>query len=142
MTNIDEVIEKRKREYRNGSDYEDQYLKDLRSLLDFLVENPHYIPRYNGIELMSFVDDAEELTAFASGGKWDKSSTSVFFTLSKSFGMHSVQVKAPREAVCEQVQVGEETIEVPDPDVVVPTVTVTVPVFEWICPDSILKEDR
>lgn len=40
------------------------------------------------------------------------------------------------EAVCEKVQVGTETVEVPDPNA--PKIIIEQPVYEIRCPDSIL----
>lgn len=79
--------------------------------------------------------------ARAIGGKWEKDPYGSLFTLKQEVRRGVVvELTTSREAVCEQVVVGEETVEVPDPELVaeVPTVTITRPVTEWRCPDSLL----
>ncbi len=75
------------------------------------------------------------------GGRWDKRETSVrdSFILERELvpGV-KVQVWTDREAVCERVVVGTETVEVPDPDFEAPTVTVEREVVEWRC-ESLLS---
>lgn len=58
-----------------------------------------------------------------------------YFRLQRRFGSVLLEVWTTRDAVCERVQVGTETIETPDPEALaaVPTVTEERPVYEWRC---------
>lgn len=58
-----------------------------------------------------------------------------YFRLQRRFGSVLLEAWTMRDAVCERVQVGTETIEKPDPEALaaVPKITEDVPVFEWRC---------
>lgn len=121
----------------NMSEIQKSYVDGLKAMADFLEKNPHLIPEYTGLTVNNFYETSGELVANAVGGKWDKDATGSFYCLDKSFGPHKVSLNVRRTNVCEQVEVGEETVTIPDPDA--PMVTVTRPVYEWKCPESILE---
>ncbi|MCU1493345.1 MAG: hypothetical protein JWO62_1109 [Acidimicrobiaceae bacterium] len=114
-------------------------VQGLRDLTDWLEKHPEAADSYSNYTVNLFVLDADEMAALAKslGGKWEKHSGETWFTLARHFGPHTVEINAARAAVCERVQVGEETVEIPDPDA--PKVTVAQPVYEWRCPESLLK---
>ena len=115
----------------------DEYTKGLRELAGFIDE---HIPAHEldyGIQINLFADTAESLLkkARSLGGAWKKEDKGQWFTLRRDFGPHHVDINIYRDEVCERVQVGTETIEVPDP--AAPKVTVEQPIYEWRCPESL-----
>ena len=116
----------------------EKWLNDLRELVLYLGANPEAINHYSQLRVVQWADDASDMAdlAVSIGGRWDKEETDTHFRLIKSFGTHEVVIVTDREKVCERVQIGVETVEVPDPTV--PLVSVTRPVYEWRCPDSLL----
>ena len=116
----------------------EKWLRDLRELVLYLGANPEAINHYSQLRVVQWADDASDMAdlAVSIGGRWDKEETDTHFRLIKSFGIHEVVIVTDREKVCERVQIGVETVEVPDPTV--PLVSVTRPVYEWRCPDSLL----
>lgn len=115
-----------------------QWLQDLRELADFLEANPELIHEYEHLAIDVFLPDGASLAAMAMrlGGQWEKKGNESFFELVRYFGKHYISLDAHRDRVCTRVEVGTETVEVPDPNA--PKVTVTRPVFEWQCPESLL----
>jgi len=71
------------------------------------------------------------------GGKWDKDTNSLYFTLTRSFGPHRIVLEAPRDAVCTARVVGTETKTVRKAVDFV-EVKETRDVIEWDCPQSLL----
>ena len=114
----------------------DEYAKSLREMAEFLDERVEG-ELYGGHEVNLWVDNAEEMLATARkiGGRWEKQTLGKWYVLRRSFGPHHIDINGPHEAICERVQVGTETVEVPDPDA--PKVTVEQPVYEWRCPESL-----
>lgn len=109
----------------------------LREIAD-LFDEVGGEPAYSGKTINLFCyEGPEELLALARkfGGKWEKDETEGWYILRRRFGPHSIELNADRGTVCTKVEVGEETVEVPDPDA--PKVTVTRPVYEWQCPESL-----
>lgn len=75
---------------------------------------------------------AEITRALKDGGQVTKKGTDATLFLERDFGGGvQVQYQAKRAEVCEAVVVGQETVEIPDPDA--PKVTVTRDVIEWKC---------
>jgi hypothetical protein len=123
------------------------WVADARALCDWLEAHPEIA------DLGMVVSDPAEFTigvyyvdlpadrmarAAALLGRCDKEVTEYNHVhnalhLVRRFGGASVRVSADRESVCERVEVGTETVEVPDPSATVPTITVTRPVVEWRC---------
>src|ERR1700677_796620 len=117
---------------------QEQWLKGLREIVEFLHNHPEAINTYSSLRVPIGVDSTEDLIdrATAIGGKWDKEEGEEYFHLVKHFGEHQVRLMVKRDQVCERVLIGNETVEVPDPNA--PKVTITQPVYEWRCPDSLL----
>lgn len=136
--------------YQTGMDDERQaWLDGLRAAADWFEQNPRYIDRQEirfAVYVSGWNDDAAENMAAAARalGKADKDTTGNYFGLTRQFGPHVVHLFTDRNAVCERIVVGTETVEVegPDPEAVaaLPTVkrTETREVVEWHCPPSIL----
>ncbi len=116
------------------------WLSDLRHMLEWMEDHPQFIAEHIGFQVDLFVygdDQLGQMREMIRGhGKWNKEDMGSWFTLRKSFGEHKVQINAVREEVCERVEVGTETVTIPDPDA--PKVTVERPVYEWKCPESVL----
>lgn len=73
--------------------------------------------------------------ALAHGAKVDKDASGDIYTLTVSWGALAAQAIAYREAVCERVVTGTETVTrtVPDPTAPLVKVTETVEHVEWVC---------
>lgn len=120
----------------------------LHALADWLAAHPELDPYHVQFGTDSLVVkvygivDRDELAAIARavGGRWDKHDDDLLFRLTREIldGV-TVDLVVNREAVCEWVTTGEETVEIvePDPDLVaqLPTVTriETRKVGEWQC---------
>ena len=122
------------------TDTQTVWLSEARKMLDWLEEHPDYIPNH-AITLDIFCWDEDAPAQLAKAAKVmgratkDTSGDALFF-VRREWGPHHLDVNASREAVCERVQVGTETVEEPDPEA--PKVTVERPVYEWRCPPSLL----
>lgn len=127
-----------------------EWLTGLREMADFMEANPDLIPSWSTFMVNLFQEDDETSAQFLARmarrlGTASKEATEPYFYLVRRFGPHDIRATAARDKVCERVQVGIRTVteEVPDPAHVidVPTITVTreEPVYDWICPDSILR---
>jgi hypothetical protein len=120
---------------------EREYVEGLRAMADFLEEHPEGIPTYTGIVIDHYPGTKADLVAKAReiGGKWDKADLGSIFLLKQSFGPHSIEINVDRSEVCERVATGEmETVTMTDPNA--PKITVTQPVYEWKCPESLLAD--
>jgi len=136
MLTLEDLMLEKTQFLDNPEKLENDFIQGLRDMADFLENNPHLIQYYGGVAIHNFAEDVNELKVMATGGKWDKESSGGYFTLRKDFGPHHISINAIRDEVCERVEVGVETVEVYDPDA--PKITVTRPVYEWNCPESIL----
>lgn len=90
------------------------------------------------IRLLVFCWNAEQLAAVARIladraplGAVEKDQDDDYARVTRRFGTVFVEAYAQRETVCERIEVGTETVEVPDPDA--PKVTIERPVYEWRC---------
>ncbi len=114
-------------------------IADLRALADWLDAHPDIAERthsYNTIGVST--EDAAEFARFVREvGAGRKNAASGTAWLERSFGKLKLTVFGD---VCEQVQVGTQTVTVEEypADVVPELVDVEVPVFEWRCPESFL----
>jgi hypothetical protein len=109
------------------------FADQLRSLADLLDQHPR-LGRYQTYRHDVFADSAEEAVQLRReiGGRWDKIDFDSFLDLEQKIGPDvTVALSIRREQACERVQVGEQTVEKPDPDA--PMVTVTEPVYECRC---------
>lgn len=109
----------------------------LRTLADLIEAKPELAgSQFTPIEMNLWVDDVDELARLTRqvGGARSKVDLGSTLTVRRDFGARVyLDLNAKRDQVCEAVVVGTETVEIPDPDVVVPTVTVERPVVEWKC---------
>lgn len=73
--------------------------------------------------------------ALAHGAKVEKDASEDIYTLTVSWGALAANAIAAREAVCERVVIGTETVTktVPDPTAPLVDVTETVEHVEWVC---------
>jgi hypothetical protein len=130
----------------------DEYITGLRQLADILERHDDLPLPYTGtasrlLWIAGLSEDHAELArTFARNipGVLRKNVRGdVFDLIGDIQGLH-VQLIVDRDAVCERVVTGTETVtrQVPDPSVVVPTVEVTevVEQVEWVC--SPLLADR
>lgn len=109
----------------------------LRELADFIETHPEFAPGVTGTRFYDFEDDADEWRARVKtlGGRREKAANTSFFGVTRKFGPVEVYLYTGRDQVCEAKVVGQETVEVPDPEA--PKITVTRDVIEWECPPSI-----
>lgn len=109
----------------------------LRSLADLIEAKPELAgSQYVDIRLDLWIDDADELARLTRqvGGARSKVDLGSLLTVRRDFGAGVLlDLNAERDEVCEAVVVGTETVEIPDPDVVVPTITVERDLVEWKC---------
>ena len=89
------------------------------------------------VNVYCFTADEMAEKVRAIGGTFVKKSNSGYLTLSREVEGIGIDVFASHERVCERVSVGTETVEITDPDA--PKVSVTREVFEWKCPDSLMR---
>lgn len=120
-----------------------EYVDGLRQLADFVESHPRlFEDKYSGETVHIFADDREDMVEKAlEMGKADKGGDGYFYYLRRSFGPHSLNLCVNREHICEKVQTGTRTVSVPDPKAVakLPLIKQEEPIYEWVCPDSILQ---
>lgn len=113
------------------------YTDGLRALADLFDAHPDKTPPdWSSIVVNLFVDDGDAALALARslGGNWEKQEYGDWLALRRTVGPHYIDIDVRRDQVCERVQVGTKTVEIPDP--AAPTVTVEKPIYEWECPGS------
>ena len=124
-------------------------VKGLRDLADFLEKNPWIKAPYLGAVLV-YVGAGEVSQAARSLGTFDKEFTDDFLNMNKSFGPVRLQVYTNRANVCRKVKTGTKIVtkKVIDPSYLaanngLPMVEVKeeVPVYEFVCPPSLLDFD-
>jgi len=118
------------------------YADGLRQLADFVEEHPSLFETGLSETFNIFVNSREELAKKAREmGTAEKYEAGSFYYLRRHFGPHHLDLCVEREKICKRVQTGVRTIEKPDPKAVaaLPTIKVEEPIFEWECPDSILR---
>lgn len=126
-----------------------EWIDSAREMIDFLEQRPELIPQWGGLDAYPDVDGARDLAAklYALGAS-KKLATDRYVGARRVFGKHEIKLMAPRENICERVQVGTEMQEVEVDDVpegaeVVDVrerfvVRQEVPVYEVRCPESLL----
>jgi len=117
----------------------ENYTSGLRELADFIDAHPdfgaykqsYYIFTYNKEK---FARLARQL------GTAEKTECGDYYSITRWFGPHALQLTIGREMVCERVKVGTRIVAKPDPDAIakVPTIDVEEDIYEWKCPESIL----
>lgn len=109
------------------------WLINAEELLRYLGVNPTLVPHLS-LCLVLCVDDIASLvtTVRTAGGTWDKDDSYGFLSLTRSFGPHSIRVSTPKAPTCERIQVGTRHVDAIE--------AYEEPVYEWVCPDSLLSE--
>lgn len=117
---------------------QERWLKGLGEIYRFLCEHPEAINTYASLRVPVGADSTEDMIdqATSLGGRWYKEEGEDYFNLVRHFGEHQVRIMVKRDQVCERVLIGNETVQVPDPNS--PMVTISRPVYEWHCPESLL----
>jgi hypothetical protein len=132
-------------QFRNAT----AFLEDMQKMHDFLVDHPFIIKNQDWypIQLNIYVQDKTGLAEMAKElGSADKHESSYYFSLKKMFGKHSIEVNAQRDKVCTKIKVGTKISEKYEPEALelamaaVPKIEVEEDIFEWQCPESILKD--
>lgn len=100
------------------------YIQSLRDCADFLEQHPAVKLPVSCVSFNAFVDTKEELAAQARLTSWEKRWSGEWFSLSKTFGVVTLEINADRSLVCRRVVTG--TREVP---------AKTEEVVEWVCED-------
>lgn len=133
-----------------------EYVQGLREMADWIESHPSYREggywMHSGHVVFDFVDAdklAEKARAF---GTADKYADDDSIGLERRFGPHKVVMYTPRDETCERIQVGTETKTVTktvpveelngrraDKMLAEVTEVEEVPVYEWVCPDSLLR---
>lgn len=130
-------------------DTRQEWIDGLSDLADFVESHPDFpLPDRHGTRVYVWAQhdsDGEGQLAFLGRcarvlGRATKEADEKYFTVARKFGPHVLAVCAHRDAVCERVVVGTETVEVqvPPPGVEMLAVTEVREVVEWHCPESLL----
>lgn len=127
-----------------GSDsYRATTIAGMRDMLDYLEENED-VPMPYLSQADAFVSNDKdkairELAAVARcPGKWKKVAEDEWYRLEQHFGPITLHVNSTRDLICERVQVGIKTIPAREAFTVDATAERTEPIYELVCPDSIL----
>ncbi len=139
MTTTDEPIETR---YVTEEGRAEQRAADLVAGLRALADECEARPALGTLlaaEWMTysfsrfFAEEAEFADAVrALGGRREKDAIGSYLEVSRWFGdFLKVDFNIARQKVCDAVEVGRESVEVPDPNA--PKVTVDRPIIEWRC---------
>jgi hypothetical protein len=130
-------------EQEHQQEHRQEFVDNLRELADFLEKNPNLIP-WGGFSCYRSARTIDEFATLikGTGGTWEKSVDEIDMEMTQLFGPHRVTVYVPRGEICERVQTGTRTETVPDPDYEVPTIIQEVPVYEWVCPPSVLGKAK
>jgi hypothetical protein len=122
-----------------------EYAEGLRQLADFAEAHPNLVDEdCFGLNVNVFARDRAEMAVMVRElGSAEKYESGAFYYLRRRFGPHNLDLCINREQVCERIQTGTRVVTRPDPKVVadIPMVEVEEPVYEWVCPDSILRPE-
>lgn len=114
----------------------------LRRLVEFLEQNPEVPTPYIGDRLFIFCYENVELfkRVRSLGGFNAKNADDNDFIMSRDFGEFKLELCVDREKVCHRVQKGTRVVEA-TPERTVPAQPAREePIYEWVCPDSILEK--
>ena len=111
---------------------------ELEALLELSPEIIEYVD-IHPLTIVNFWNKEALVTARTTlGGTWEKRYTNWDLELSMSTASKGkIYLQVPRSKACVQVEVGEEEVEIVDPNVVLPKVKVIQKKYEWRC-DPIL----
>lgn len=124
------------------------YIAGLREMADFFEKNPEMCSGSSYTAYRWF--GAQDIAATAKAlGKVKKATDETDFRLERQFGPHTLVCFTSHKGLCKKVVTGTKTVTekvvdpayIAPPKVDVPMVEITreVEVFEWVCPESILK---
>jgi len=119
----------------------ENWVAGLREMADFAEQHPDLFEKQYGETINLFASDAEDMAKQTSRlGTSTKLVSENWYTMSRRFGPHRVDLNIARKQFCERVQTGTKTVKQPDPEALkqVPTIEVEEPVYEWLCPESVL----
>lgn len=131
-TDSDTELDEPQREWING----------LRDMCAFLETRPELINIYLGLTLNQFAEDKAEFAVMArSLGAADKVSAANYYTHTRRFGPHTVDINIGSKVMCERVKTGTKQVStmVPPEGVELVEVVTDEPVYEWKCPASALQ---
>lgn len=120
----------------------ENWANGLRELADFAEQHPDLFEGHTfgeQIDLFAYTpEEMAEKTAML--GTSTKAKKGDWYCMARGFGPHRLELNIASDKFCERVQIGTKTVEKPDPEALkqVPTVEVEEPVYEWICPESVL----
>lgn len=117
-----------------------EFSDGLRAMADWFDRHPDLPGSVHGA-VMIFAD-ADELPVVARAlGTAEKDADEYGFRLRRRFGPVPLSTYTARDAVCERVKVGERTVtrHVPPEGVELVEVAEVEDVYEWRCPESILR---
>lgn len=122
-----------------------EYADSLRLIADFFEQHTEIeIPQSERFDYYRYDTKADMAKlARALGGKTDKVVSGDWFELHHKFGAITFRAVANRADVCEKRQIGTR----PVPEQVLfarPAETIPAheePIYEWVCPDSLLGSD-
>ena len=113
-----------------------QWIDDMRAMLDFLESHPRTLralyPSSNSLFYVFETHADEFRTTLKEFGGGTKSASFGYARVQRTFG--SVALQLYTASLCEKVQVGTETVH----KTVETAETEEVPVYEWRCPESFL----
>lgn len=110
-----------------------QFAGSLHELAKFYEEHPDF-PQFDTYIFNVWLKDKETFQKAARElGDSKKGAVSDYFFLKRQFGPFRLDVNVQRDLICEKRQVGTRTIPAySSPEQVVP-------VYEWTCPESVMK---
>jgi hypothetical protein len=120
------------------------YIDGLRQLADWLEDHP-MLPAPSSTDFYIFAYSKEKFSEYARGmGKAEKSSSGGYFNITHEFpGELKLQLTATHGAVCEKVKVGtRKVVKKVYPDVQPTEEIVEEDIYEWVCPESVLRGDN
>jgi len=115
----------------------EEFVKGLRDLADWYEARPE-LPAPVMTNFYVFVYNANEFKRLARiAGSGRKVQNSGYLGLERSFGPIEWKLNVAQERVCERVQTGTKDIPAKPAEPAKPSRTE--PVYEWRCPESILR---
>lgn len=123
-----------------------EYVAGMYAAADFFAEHPHLIQSYWSPHVYNlFADDVADMARLAreAGGKFDKKPDQIYFVLERKFSARAfLRILVTRSQSCERVEVGRETVMVADPSFKPPMIPEERVIYEWRCPDALLRGDE
>jgi len=92
MVTIEDVMKKKNFGFSDPDKLDKDFIDDLKDFVNFLENNPHFIPRYRGISLNYFAENLSDMFALAKGENWETYESGNSQSLVKNFGKHSFSI--------------------------------------------------